>query len=383
MSKLKVGVIFGGRSGEHEVSLVSATSVMKAIDKDKFDVIPIGITKEGQWVVGTDTINALQTGDISALHPATFHTDPKQNGIIAMAKEHRTLKNTSEQVNLMLQHLDVVFPALHGTYGEDGTIQGLFEMASIPYVGSGVFASAAAMDKLMAKTIWEKWDLPQVHYLGVRKVTWERDPERILHLISEEFSMPIFIKPANMGSSVGISKVKHPKELQVAIDLAYQFDEKIIIEDGIAAREIEVAILGNGDDLIISPPGEVMVAGEFYDFYDKYVNGKSTTHIPADVSLDQVQNLKHVAKLAYQALGCAGLARVDFFIERNSGKIFLNEINTMPGFTSISMYPKLMEVAGIPYTELITRLIDFGLERHAKKQMLKMSFESESDWHQK
>ncbi len=383
MTKTKVGIIFGGRSGEHEVSLVSANSVIKAIDKEKYEIIPIGITKEGQWVVGADTIKALQTGDVSELHPATFHTNPKQLGVIAMGRQHRTLKNTSEEVHLMLQELDVVFPVLHGPFGEDGTIQGLFEMANIPYVGSGVFASAAAMDKLMAKTIWEKWDLPQVNYLGIRKGTWDNDQERVLSLIGEDFSMPVFVKPANLGSSVGISKVKHPKELAEAIDLAFKFDDKIIVEDGIEAREIEVAILGNGDDLIISPPGEVHVGGEFYDFYDKYVNGISETQVPAELAPDQAQKIKQVAQLSYQALGCSGFARIDCFIERNSGKIFLNEINTIPGFTDISMYPKLMEAAGVPYSELITRLIELALDRHAKKQLLKMDFESETDWYQK
>jgi len=282
----------------------------------------------------------------------------------------------------MLQHLDVVFPVMHGPYGEDGTIQGLFEMANIPYVGSGVFASAAAMDKLMAKTIWEKWELPQVNYLGVRKASWDKDPERIISMVGEEFSMPVFVKPANLGSSVGISKVKHPKELKEAIDLAYKFDDKIIIEDGIDAREIEVAILGNGDDLVISPPGEVHVGGEFYDFYDKYVNNVSKTQIPAELASDQAQSIKKVARLAYQALDCAGLARIDFFVERNSGKIFLNEINTIPGFTKISMYPKLMEAAGIPYPDLVDQLIQLAIKRHEAKESLKMSFESETDWFQ-
>ncbi|MBT5017047.1 D-alanine--D-alanine ligase [Candidatus Peregrinibacteria bacterium] len=382
MSKTKVGIIFGGRSGEHEVSLVSANSVINAIDKEKYEVIPIGITKEGQWVVGADTIQALKTGDVSNLHPATFHTNPKQTGVIAMGREHRTLQNTGQNVQLMLQDLDVVFPVMHGPYGEDGTIQGLFEMANIPYVGSGVFASAAAMDKLMAKTIWEKWELPQVNYLGVRKASWDKDPERILNLVGEDFSMPVFVKPANLGSSVGISKVKHPKELHEAIELAYQFDDKIIIEDGIEAREIEIAVLGNGDDLIVSPPGEVLVGGEFYDFYDKYVNGVSETQIPADIALDQAQKIKQVARLAYQALDCAGFARIDFFIERNSGKIYLSEINTIPGFTDISMYPKLMEAAGVPYPEVIDRLIQLAIKRHEDKEKLKMTFESESDWFQ-
>lgn len=382
MSKQRVGVIFGGRSGEHEVSLVSANSVIQAIDKDKYEVIPIGITKEGKWVVGADTIQSLKKGDVEALHPATFHTDPSQLGVIAMDRKHQTLDHKGHDVRLMLQGLDVVFPVLHGTYGEDGTIQGLFEMADIPYVGSGVFASSAAMDKLMAKAIWEKWKLPQVHYLGIRRSTWGTDSDRIIQMIQDEFSMPIFVKPANLGSSVGISKVKSPEEIRAAIEKAYQFDRKVVIEDGIDAREIEIGVLGNEDDLIISPPGEVHVAGDFYDFHDKYVDGKSTTQVPADLTPEQVQTIQKLSKRAYQALDCSGFARIDFFLEHNSGKIYLNELNTIPGFTTISMYPKLMEAAGVPYSELIDRLIQLAFEQHQDKQASKTEFQSESDWYQ-
>lgn len=380
MSKIKVGVVFGGRSGEHEVSLVSANSIMDAIDKDKYEVIPIGITKEGQWVVGADAIESLKIGNIDSLHPATFHTDPTQLGVIAMDRKHRTLERKGHDVRLMLQELDVVFPVLHGPYGEDGTIQGLFEMADIPYVGSGVFASSAAMDKLMAKAIWEKWDLPQVKYLGIRRATWENDEDRILKMIQGEFAMPIFVKPANLGSSVGINKVKTPEEIKKAVELGYQFDRKVVIEDGIDAREIEVAILGNEDDLIVSPPGEVLVAGEFYDFYDKYVDGKSSTQVPADLTPEQIKTIQSLARRAYQALDCAGFARVDFFVEHNSGRVFLNELNTIPGFTSISMYPKMMEAAGIHYAELVDRLIQLAIERHAQKQATKTVFDSDSNW---
>ena len=381
MSKLRVGVIFGGQSGEHEVSLVSAQSILQAIDTSKYEIIPIGITKEGQWVMGANAIQAVKNNSIDELHPATFHTNPKQLGVIAMDREHRSLKTTGEKIHLMLQELDVVFPILHGPNGEDGTIQGLFELTNIPYVGSGVFASAAAMDKLMSKAIWEKWGLPQTKYRGIRRSTWRKDPQRVLDLIADEFLMPVFVKPSNMGSSVGITKVKQPSDLKAAIDLACRFDRKVIIEQGVEAREIEVAVLGNEDNLIVSPPGEVLVAGEFYDFHDKYVNGLSATQIPADIMPDQAQTIQQLAKQAYACLDCSGFARIDFFIENLSGRILLNELNTIPGFTSISMYPKLMEAAGVSYPELIDRLIQLALERHADKAQNQMTYESESDWY--
>jgi D-alanine-D-alanine ligase len=382
MSKIKVGIIFGGRSGEHEVSLVSAQSIIESIDKDKYEIIPIGITKQGEWLVGAEAIECLKNGKVEALHPATFHTNARQKGIIAMHREHRDIDNTGEDVHLMLQHLDVVFPVLHGPNGEDGTVQGLFELADIPYVGSGVMASSVAMDKLMCKAVWEKWGLSQVKYRGIRRSTWIQNPQMILTMIRDEFTYPIFIKPANMGSSVGITKVKTAEELKPALDLACRFDRKIVVEQGVDAREIEIGVLGNEDELTISFPGEVHVGGEFYDFHDKYVNGISTTQIPADLAPDQIQEIQLLARNAYQSLDCSGFARVDFFLEQHTGRIYLNEINTIPGFTSISMYPKLMEATGIPYSELIDRLITLAFERHQDKQSNQVTFSSDSDWFQ-
>jgi D-alanine-D-alanine ligase len=381
MKKIKVGVIFGGRSGEHEVSLVSAHSILQAIDRDKYEVVPIGITSEGRWVVGADVVQALKIGDMTRLKPATFHTDPTQNGLLAMDRDHRALSTEGEQVSLMLEHLDVVFPVLHGPNGEDGTIQGLFEMADIPYVGSGVFASAAAMDKALSKALWARAGLPMVPHQTFLRSEWEKHPEKITATAKATFALPVFVKPANLGSSVGICKVKTWEDLAKAIDLACRFDRKVLIEQGVDAREIELGVLGNEADLTVSVPGEVLVAGEFYDFYDKYVNGASTTQIPAaNLSPEKVKEFQALARRAFETLDCSGLARVDFFLERKTDKIYLNEINTIPGFTSISMYPKLMGTAGIPYPELIDRLLQLALERHRDKQRNQIQFNSESDW---
>lgn len=381
MTKLKVGVIFGGRSGEHEVSLVSAHSILQAIDQEKYEVVPIGITPEGKWVVGADVVHALKTGDITPLKPATFHTDPTQTGVLALNRDHQALSTAEEQISLLLHPLDVVFPVLHGPNGEDGTIQGLFEMADIPYVGSGVFASAAAMDKAMSKALWSAVGLPLVPHQFFLRSEWEKHPPSIVERVKAAFQLPVFVKPANMGSSVGISKIKIWEALAGAIDLACRFDRKVLIEQGVDAREIEVGVLGNEVNLTISPPGEVLVAGEFYDFYDKYVNGASTTQIPApNLSPEKIEEFQALARRAYQTLDCSGFARVDFFLERGTDRILLNELNTIPGFTSISMYPKLMAAAGIPYPELIDRLIQLALERHRDKQRNQIRFSSESDW---
>lgn len=382
MTKLKVGLIFGGRSGEHEVSLVSAHSILQALDKNKYDVVPIGITKEGRWVVGDDAVNSLKSGDFRQLKPALFQTDPTQTGVVALDREHRELTHASESIALKLEHLDVVFPVLHGPNGEDGTIQGLFELANIPYVGSGVFASAAAMDKLMAKALWAQAGLPQVPYTGFQRSEWETHPENIVSDLKANFSLPLFVKPVNLGSSVGITKVKTWEDLPKAIDLACRFDRKVIVEQGLNVREIEMAVLGNDKDLTVSVPGEVVVGGEFYDFYDKYVNGVSETQIPAqNLTSEQIKTLQDLSQKAFTALDASGFARIDFFLERETGKIYLNELNSIPGFTSISMYPKLMEASGVPYAELIDRLIQLALERHRDKGRNQIHFESDSDWY--
>lgn len=345
---LKIGIIFGGRSGEHEVSLVSASNVIKALAPDKYEIHKIGITKDGTWCFGDSSLDALKRGEVGA--PGNIMTE--------------------------LQGLDVVFPVLHGPYGEDGTIQGLFEMAGVPYVGCGVMASSTAMDKLMTKAIWDQAGIPQVPYTAVMRRDWEAN--RDLESAMDGLEYPVFVKPANMGSSVGISKAKNDSELEEAIDLAMKFDRKIVVEQGLDVREIECAVLGN-EDVDVAEIGEVVVGGEFYDFNDKYVDGKSSTRVPADLTPEQRDEARDLAVKAFKALDGAGMARVDLFL--SDGKFYLNEINTIPGFTSISMYPQMWAASGLSYPALIDRLVELAIERHADKEKNQMSFESGSDWY--
>lgn len=354
MSKLKIGIIFGGRSGEHEVSLVSAGNVIKALDSEKYDVQLIGITTDGEWIFGEDSLDALKKGSAKGFI---------QKDIIAELKK-----------------LDVVFPVLHGPYGEDGTIQGMFEIVGIPYVGCGVMASSVSMDKLMTKAVWEQAGLPQVPYVGFLRKEWEKNNKKISDGILNKLKFPLFIKPVNMGSSVGISKAKDRDELINAINLAIQFDRKVVVEQGVDAREIELAVLGN-DDVSVAEPGEIIVGGEFYDFNDKYVDGKSTSRVPADLTSEQKKEAQELAIKAFKAVDGAGMSRVDLFLDRKSGKFFLNEINTIPGFTSISMYPKMWQASGLPYQELIDKLVELAIERFNDKRKSKVKFESGSEWY--
>lgn len=356
MKKLKVAVIFGGRSGEHEVSLVSASSVIKALNPAKYEVMEIGITKKGQWYSGEHCLTKFKKEHFQGLDEILFETNPD------------TLA------------FDIAFPVLHGPFGEDGTIQGLFEMLQIPYVGCGVLASSTAMDKLQCKALWKAAGLPVADYIGFNRKAWEEKKSEISEDIKKNIGFPCFVKPANMGSSVGISKVKKETALADAINLAARFDHRILVEKAINAREIECAVLGN-DDPIASPLGEVIVGGEFYDFNDKYVNGVSRTEVPANLPKELAKELQEVCIKAYKLLDCSGLARVDSFIDRDNGQIYLNEINTMPGFTSISMYPKMMEAHGLSYEELVDKLIKLGLERFKEKQKNQITFESGSDWY--
>jgi D-alanine-D-alanine ligase len=357
MSKLKVAVIFGGRSGEHEVSLVSAASVIEAIDKDKYELVEIGITEDGRWLEGDGCLKKFKNKDYSGLDEVLLSTridSPNRLGI--------------------------VFPVLHGPFGEDGTMQGLLEMLRLPYVGCNTLASSTAMDKLQCKAIWEAAGLPVVPYIGFNKKAWAEEKEKILKDIEKNIGMPCFVKPANMGSSVGISKVKELSELEAAIDLAAKYDRRILVENGLEVREIECAVIGN-DDVEASPLGEVIVGGEFYDFYDKYVNGVSMTEVPAQIDKDLSDKIRGLCVKSFKVLDCCGLARVDCFIDKKTGEVYLNEINTMPGFTSISMYPKMMEAHGFEYSKLIDRLIELGLERFEENQNKQISFESGSNWY--
>ena len=328
MKKIRVGVIFGGRSGEHEVSLRSAESILRAIDRRKYDVVPITISHEGSW------------------QPFTLSPDPSfERGI------------------------DVVFPIVHGTYGEDGTIQGLFELANIPYVGAGVLGSAVGMDKEVMKRLLRDASLPIVAYWTVRK----RDLDSFLKAHIGNLPYPVFVKPANLGSSVGITKVHAAEELPAALQTAAEYDRKVVVEQGVDAREIELSVLGN-DDPIASVPGEIIPAHEFYDYNAKYVDENSRLLIPAPLSEIQKNDAQRLAIAAFKVLECSGMARVDLFLEKPTGKFYVNEINTLPGFTSISMYPKLWETSGIPYPELIDRLITLAIERHAEKNKLRTKY---------
>ena len=369
-----VGILFGGRSGEHEVSLASARSVMDNIDRAKYDVVPIGITKEGGWIVGGDPMKALTSGLSAENSPAAMLTDPSHRGlwnITTPAQQERLPARALTAVHLA--DLDVIFPVLHGTFGEDGTMQGLLELAGVPYVGCGVLASAAAMDKAIAKDIFAAQGLPVPPYVVVKRKSWHKDPAEVIEAIEAALDYPVFCKPANMGSSVGVSKVHNLEELAPALDLAARYDRKMVIELGIDAREIEVSVLGN-DDPIASIPGEVVPCREFYDYQAKYIDEDSELLIPAPLSKEMTLGVRQMAIQAYKALDCAGMARADFLLDKRTGELWVNELNTIPGFTQISMYPKLWEATGIPYRELIDRLIDLATERFQDRSQTETSF---------
>ncbi|RMG50616.1 MAG: D-alanine--D-alanine ligase [Acidobacteria bacterium] len=361
--KLRVAVIFGGRSGEHEVSLISAGSIIRAMDRRKYEIIPIAIDKNGHWLPPSEARRLLPEGTLPSL--PRWMTDRRVTEIILPgdAQSGGLLAFDSSMRLIKRMPLDVVFPVLHGPYGEDGTIQGLLELADIPYVGCGVLASAAGMDKDMMKRLFRQAGLSVVDYLVIERSVWRKRPAAIMGRIRRKMGFPVFVKPANLGSSVGITKVKDGNGLKDAIELAAQFDDKILIEEAIDGREIEVSVLGN-DDPIASLPGEIIPGAEFYDYTDKYISDAAQLIIPAKLPARLTAKLQRWAIRAFQAIEGSGMARVDFFIERRTGRLLVNEINTIPGFTSISMYPKLWEVSGIRYPELIDRLIELALERH-------------------
>ncbi|HLY41418.1 MAG TPA: D-alanine--D-alanine ligase family protein [Terracidiphilus sp.] len=380
--KLRVGVLFGGRSGEHEVSLLSAASILKAIDRDKFDVVPIGITKEGRWLAAADAHGLLEGGGNSAVARRLRAGDPEvtpgakllHEGMPTLLAPEPGAQGPSGQA------IDVVFPVLHGTFGEDGTIQGLFELAGIAYVGSGVLGSSAGMDKDAMKRLFAQAGLPIVKHVTLLRAEWEKQPRKAIARVEKALKYPVFVKPANLGSSVGISKAHDRKELGPALDEAARFDRKLIVEEGVGgakakARELEVGVLGN-DDPKASLVGEIIPGKEFYDYEAKYLSEGSVPVIPAKLTRDETKRIREMAVAAFRACDLSGLARVDFLMEP-SGKrrIFLNEVNTLPGFTQISMYPKLWEATGISYRDLITKLIELGLERYADRMRTKYSRE--------
>jgi D-alanine-D-alanine ligase len=395
MKKLRVGVLFGGRSGEHEVSLLSAASILKAIDRKRFEVIPVGINKQGRWLVSGEaerllggasdnTPSALRAGDPQKT--ATAAVLAKGEGVIVPPVPGGALMpfetEASSPAQEMLQ-LDVVFPVLHGTFGEDGTIQGLLELAGLAYVGSGVLGSATGMDKDVMKRLFLAAGLPITKHVTFLRHEWEQSPKKIIKGLEDALKYPLFVKPANLGSSVGISKAHDRKELGPAIEVAGGFDRKIVVEQAVGsrgkrsrmgkARELEVAVLGN-DDPKASVVGEIVPGKEFYDYEAKYLSKGSEEVIPAKLTKKQSQRVREMALAAFRACDCAGLARVDFLLEGGkAGKLYINEINTMPGFTSISMYPKLWEASGVKYPDLITRLVELALERKAEREKITYS----------
>ena len=374
--KIRVGVIFGGKSGEHEVSLMSAQSVMRAIDKGKYEVVPIGITHEGRWLTGGDPLKALTGGQTSM--PQLLESGYVLDADVPRGQtppEHRELVPGTQAAGI--PEVDVVFPVVHGTYGEDGTVQGLLELADLPYVGAGVMASAVAMDKAIMKDVLRSHGLPVVDHVVVKRSSWEADPAPVRAQVAGSIGYPCFVKPANLGSSVGISKAHSEQELDAAIELAAQYDRKILVEKCVEqAREIEVSVLGN-DDPIASAPGEIIPSREFYDYAAKYLDNASELLIPAPLDPETSDQIRQLAIDAYLAFDCAGMARVDFLLSRATGELFIGEVNTIPGFTAISMYPKLWEASGIPYPELIDRLIELALERHAEKQRTRTTYDAE------
>lgn len=341
---LQVMVVFGGRSGEHEVSLASARAILETLgESDSYEVTPVGITKEGRWLSAGDPMRELENRDSDG-----------GSGLPV---------SVSDKLPANLGRADVVFPVLHGPYGEDGTIQGMLELTGLPYVGSGVLASAASMDKVTMKKIFAYHGLPQVEWLGLTRRDWNEDRDDIVREIEGSLGYPCFVKPSNLGSSVGISKAKNSEELEEAVDLAAAFDRRIIVEAAVDAREIEVAVLGN-EDPKISLPGEIVVeAHDFYDYEAKYTEGESEVLAPADIPEEAAVQIREIAGAAFKAIDAAGMARIDFFLERGTGRVLLNEINTIPGFTPTSVYARLWDASGLAYAQLLDKLIGLALER--------------------
>jgi D-alanine-D-alanine ligase len=390
MKRTRVGILFGGRSGEHEVSLLSAASVLNAIDREKYEVVPIGITKDGRWLTAegaedlltgklvleprhlragdpetTSPAAVLARGEAVVVPPEPVH---RQSGLVPFQTDASLMRRASDRAI----NVDVIFPVLHGTFGEDGTIQGLLELADIPYVGAGVLGSAAGMDKDIMKSLFIAAGIPIVKHVTILRSAWANEPKKIQKLVESKLIYPVFVKPANLGSSVGISKAHNRKELGPAIEEAAKFDRKIVIEQGVGgkkekAREIECSVLGN-DEPAASQPGEIVPGKEFYDYTAKYLDEGSQLIIPAKLTKAETKKVQQLAVAAFQAVDCSGLARVDFLMDPKTRKIFLNEINTMPGFTAISMYPKLWAASGLVYADLIDRLIQLGIERHEDKK---------------
>ncbi len=384
MKKLRIGIIYGGRSSEHEVSLASAASVIANLDRQRYDPVPVRIERDGRWTIPDRPPTAVVAAEVIAKarqessrgarpgREAYLVPHPGEESLLTIERAtHETPVRENAYVAGLA--LDVIFPVLHGPYGEDGTVQGLLELASLPYVGAGVLASSVAMDKPMMKVAFAARDLPLVSHLVVLRTAWETSPERIATEVGARFGYPVFVKPANLGSSVGVSKVKSAGDLGAAISAAAEFDRKVVIEAAVpAAREIECAVVGN-DRPDASVPGEILPSREFYDYDAKYLD-ESEVRIPAPLDEAVTAEVRRLAVEAFRAVDCAGYARVDFLLSRETGRLYLNEINTIPGFTTISMFPKLWEASGLGYSPLLDRLIELALERHAGRQSLRTSY---------
>jgi D-alanine-D-alanine ligase len=375
MKKLRVGVIYGGRSGEHEVSLASAAAVFQHLDPERYEAIPIRINKDGRWVLPSAAPRLMSAADVIG----AAATDTKEvGGQVAGERDAQLVPRPAgerrERGELVAGvDLDVVFPVLHGPYGEDGTVQGLLELANVAYVGAGVLASAVGMDKAAMKLVFAAKGLPVCDYEVVLKHDWQRNERSILHTVVNRLGFPVFVKPANLGSSVGISKAKHATELRAAIALAAEFDRKVIVEAAVpGAREIECSVLGN-DEPEASVPGEIVPSREFYDYEAKYIDEGSTPLIPAPLSEAQTAQVRALSIAAFKAIDGAGMARVDFLLARDTGVLYLNEVNTIPGFTTIGMYSKLWAASGLDFPRLLDRLIALAVERHGEKQHLRTS----------
>ncbi len=354
--KVRVAVIFGGQSGEHDVSLRSAETVMSALDLDRYEVVPIGITREGRWLTGGDPFAALTaTSPLFALGQGSASEEPEER------------PGESALPAVLAGGVDVVFPVLHGPMGEDGTVQGFLELTGVPYVGAGVLGSALSMDKAMTKTVLAQEGLPQAPWRLITRKEWERDPESCTEWVGEILGFPCFVKPANMGSSVGVVKAHDPSEFPAAMAQASSYDRRILVEGAINGRELEVSVLGN-DEPIASVVGEVVPGNEFYDYNAKYVDDNSDLLVPAPIDRGTMAEIQEMAIAAFRALDLAGMARVDFFMERNTDRIYLNEVNTIPGFTAISMYPRLWQGSGMSLPELVDRLIGLALERSLERR---------------
>lgn len=367
--RICVGVIFGGRSGEHEVSLASAASVIQALNPKRYQVLPIGIAKDGRWIAGPRALPALQQGDGQALPAST---------VLAQPGGQQSLVGSDRGVVQSLRP-DVVIPLIHGTYGEDGTLQGLLELADIPYVGAGVLGSAVGMDKVVQKQLLKQAGIPVVDSVWFFDHEWRTGRVRLVREV-ERLRYPVFVKPANLGSSVGISKAKNRTQLIRGVAAAAKFDQKILVEAAVPrAREIEVAVLGN-ESPKTSVAGEIVPSNEFYDYDAKYVDGKSQAYIPAKISQKKHQLIRELAVDAFRVLNLSGMSRVDFLLSRPQGRVYLNEVNTIPGFTSISMYPKLWAASGLSYSKLLDQLIELALKRHAQSSKRQTDFAT-SDWY--